>query len=217
MASPVNEMSDGVSDDSRLLRPPLTFDLRPSTFPAGVPLIEARDLEHRYRERRVLTGVSFAVAEAEIFGFLGPNGAGKTTTFRVLCGLAAPSAGDLRLAGAKVAAGDRRLRARMGVVFQSSALDAKLTGRENLLLSAALYRVPRATAQARTSERLELMELGERADEPVARYSGGMRRRLDIARALVHRPSILVMDEPTAGLDEPSFQRTWARLFELRA
>ena len=181
-----------------------------------MPLLRADGVSHRFGPREVLRGLSFEVGRGEIFGFLGPNGAGKTTAFQVLCGLTAPTGGRLELGGQPVRPGDRRLRTRMGVVFQSLSLDLKLTARENLLLGAALYRIGRPDARARARELLELTELTDRADEPVQRFSGGMRRRLEIARALIHRPEILVMDEPTAGLDEVAFQRTWTRLIELR-
>jgi len=177
----------------------------------------ADGIVHRYGDRTVLDGLSFSVARGEAFGFLGPNGAGKTTAFHVLCGLLLPTAGTLRLAGEPVRPGDRRLRTRMGVVFQSLSLDLKLTARENLLLGAALYRIPRAEAKKRADELLALVELADRAGDAVQKFSGGMRRRLEIARALIHRPEILVMDEPTSGLDEATFQRTWVRLHELRA
>ena len=179
--------------------------------------LRADGIFHRYGERAVLEGLSFGVARGEAFGFLGPNGAGKTTTFHILCGLLAPTAGELRLGDRVVRPGDRRLRTRMGVVFQSLSLDLKLTARENLLLGAALYRIPRAEARKRADELLTMMDLADRAREAVQKFSGGMRRRLEIARALIHKPEILVMDEPTSGLDEATFQRTWARLHELRA
>lgn len=112
--------------------------------------------------------------------------------------------------------GDRRLRARLGVVFQQPSVDPRLTARENLGLAAALYRVPRAKRTERVEAMLHFAELRDRADEPVSQFSGGMRRRLELSRAMLHDPELLLMDEPTTGLDEPSFQRTWARLDELR-
>jgi ABC-2 type transport system ATP-binding protein len=185
-------------------------------MPPSEPFLVARAVSHAYGERQVLTGLSFEVPRGETFGVLGPNGAGKTTTFHILCGLLRPSGGELRLGGQAIRPGDRKLRTRMGVVFQTCSLDLKLTARENLLLGAALHRMRRKDARARAAELLERAELGDRADEPVGRFSGGIRRRLEIARALVHRPEVLVMDEPTAGLDEMSFQSTWRRLIALR-
>jgi ABC-2 type transport system ATP-binding protein len=182
----------------------------------GEPLLSAEGLRHAYGSRHVLDGLSFEVARGEVFGFLGPNGAGKTTTFHILTGLLTAQAGSFRLEGRPVVAGDRRLRQRLGVVFQSPSLDLKLTARENLALGAALYSVPRALARPRIEQLLDFAELADRADEPVQCFSGGMRRRLELARALVHQPEILVLDEPTSGLDEASFQRAWARLSRLR-
>ncbi|MHB1844261.1 MAG: ABC transporter ATP-binding protein [Deltaproteobacteria bacterium] len=180
------------------------------------PLLLARDLRHAYGDREVLSGLSFEIERGEVFGFLGPNGAGKTTTFHVLTGLLKPERGTFALEGIPVALGDRRLRARLGVVFQSASLDLKLTAKENLFLGAALYAVSKKTAAPRIDRLLALAELTDRADEPVSRFSGGMRRKLELARALVHSPEILVLDEPTAGLDESAFQRIWKRLDELR-
>ena len=179
-------------------------------------LLEARDLCHSYGDRKVLDGLSFEIQRGEVFGFLGPNGAGKTTTFQLLTGLLTAQSGELRLEGRKVVLGDRRLRLKLGVVFQSPSLDQKLTARENLALGAALYAVPRKAARERVARLLDFAELSDRADEPVQRFSGGMRRRLELARALVHSPEILILDEPTSGLDEASFQRAWARLARLR-
>jgi ABC-2 type transport system ATP-binding protein len=181
-----------------------------------VPRLEAIRLAARRAGRQVLADFSFAVAPGEVFGILGPNGAGKTTAFQVLAGLVPPSAGELRLDGVPVRPGDRRLRARTGVVFQQPSLDTRLSARQNLGLGAALYRVPRAVARERAARLLDLAGLSERADEPVARYSGGMRRRLEICRALVHDPEILILDEPTTGLDQRAFQLTWQQLFDLR-
>ncbi|MHB8416599.1 MAG: ABC transporter ATP-binding protein [Myxococcales bacterium] len=182
----------------------------------AAPLLSAQGLRHAYGDRRVLDGLSFEVARGEIFGFLGPNGAGKTTTFHILTGLLTAQEGTFRLEGRPVVAGDRRLRQKLGVVFQAHSLDLELTARENLALGAALYSVPRAQARERIEQLLALVDLSERAGEKVKRFSGGMRRRLELARALVHRPEILVLDEPTSGLDEASFQRAWAQLERLR-
>jgi ABC-2 type transport system ATP-binding protein len=193
----------------------------PATAPAsdaahGEALLEVRGLALRFRERRVLDGLDFSVRRGEIFGLLGPNGSGKSTTFRILTGLLVPDAGTLVFDGAPIAPGDRRLRRRLGVVFQNPSVDIALTCRENLLLTAALHRVPRGEAKQRAETLLELADLADRADEVVKNLSGGMRRRLELARSLIHRPSLLIMDEPTTGLDEISFHRTWDRLQALR-
>jgi ABC-2 type transport system ATP-binding protein len=183
---------------------------------AGVPRLSARGITFGYGERRVLEGLSFDARPGEVFGFLGPNGAGKSTLFSILTGLRTPEAGELRLDGEPVVFGSRELRARTGVVFQEPSLDLKLTARENLLLGAALFRVPRGAARERAEQLLATAELEERANEQAGRLSGGMRRRLELARALIHRPSILIMDEPTTGLDAAAFRRAWQTLLELR-
>jgi len=177
--------------------------------PAGAPRLALEGVEFRYRDREVLGGVSLEVGAGEIFGLLGPNGAGKSTLFAILTGLRAPQAGRLAVDGAALPFGARALRARTGVVFQEPSLDGKLTAEENLLLAAALHRVPRREARSRARSLLVAAGLADRAREPVDRYSGGMRRRLELARALIHQPSILIMDEPTAGLDAVAFRAVW--------
>ncbi len=187
-----------------------------STREAPAARLAIRGLSHRFGDRVVLDDLSFSVPRGEVHGLLGPNGSGKSTTFRVLIGEIFPASGTLELDGERIAPGDRRLRARTGVVFQSSSLDPRLTARENLSLAAALYRVPKPEARDRIAELLELTELSGRADEIVSKLSGGMRRRLELVRALLHRPDILLLDEPTTGLDEGAFQRTWDRILDLR-
>lgn len=182
----------------------------------GAPLLEVRGLTHAFQGRSVLADLSFQVAPGEIFGLLGPNGSGKSTTLRVLTGLLLPHQGTLRIDGKAVAPGGRALRQRMGVVFQSGSLDARLTAIENLSLSAALYGIPPQVAAARIAELLEFTALADRAGDIVLNFSGGMKRRLELARALLHEPSLLVMDEPTTGLDERFFRQTWERIEALR-
>jgi len=174
--------------------------------------LSAEALRFAYADRVALDGVSFEVRPGEVFGFLGPNGAGKSTLFSILAGLLAPSAGRLLLDGRPLDGSGRALRARMGVVFQEPSLDAKLSPRENLRLGAALFAVPRAEAARRAAELLEAAGLADRADEPCGRLSGGMRRRLELARALIHAPDVLLLDEPTNGLDAAAFRRTWAEI-----
>jgi ABC-2 type transport system ATP-binding protein len=183
----------------------------------GSARLEVRDLRHRFGTLEVLTGLSFRVQPGEIFGLLGPNGCGKSTTLRVLTGGLVPDAGELLLDGVRVDPGGRALRQSMGVVFQSGSLDGRLSARENLALGAALYGVTGAQARERIAELLEFTALRERADEIVNKYSGGMRRRLELARALLHEPALLVMDEPTTGLDERFFRQTWERIEQLSA
>ena len=152
-----------------------------------------------------------------MFGLLGPNGAGKTTAFRLLAGLLPPHAGTLALDGRAVSTTDTAYRAHLGVVFQEASLDLKLTARENLRLGAALYGVPRALAARRIDEALALMALGDRADEPASKYSGGMRRRIEIARVLLHEPSLLLLDEPGRGVDPEALRRIWDEITALVA
>ncbi len=164
----------------------------------------------------MLDRVGFEVRPGEVFGLLGPNGAGKTTAFQVLTGLIRPDSGRIAMPGSNGQMADRLDRARTGVVFQEPALDIRLTARENLALAARLYRVGPATARDWIERLLDLADLGDRSREPVSQFSGGMRRRLEIARALIHEPGLLILDEPTTGLDEAAFRKTWSQLLELR-
>jgi ABC-2 type transport system ATP-binding protein len=181
------------------------------------PRLRVDGLSRRFGARAALDGVSFEVAPGELFGLLGPNGAGKTTAFRLLSGLLPAHAGTLALDGRPVSTADTSYRARLGVVFQEASLDLKLTARENLRLGAALYDVPRAVATRRIDEALSLMALGDRADEPAAKYSGGMRRRIEIARVLLHEPSLLLLDEPGRGVDPEALRRIWDEITTLAA
>ncbi len=182
----------------------------------AAPRLAVLDIRVSRGGRRVLQDLTFEVGSGEVFGLLGPNGAGKTTAFHVLTGLLEPEAGRVLLDGTEVRPRDPAFRAQVGCVFQGRAPVPRLTAGENLSLAARLYDVPRDVARGRIDELLERAELRDRADEPIARFSGGMRRRIELARALVHEPKILVLDEPTAGLDEGAFRRTWAHLLFLR-
>jgi ABC-2 type transport system ATP-binding protein len=182
----------------------------------GIPRLRVRDLRRRFGARAALDGVSFDVHAGEILGLLGPNGAGKTTAFRVLAGLLPADGGSIERDGAAASPAERRYRARLGVVFQEPSIDLKLTGRENLALGAALYGLPRADAARRIDEALGLMELGARANEAAASYSGGMRRRVEIARVLLHDPDLLLLDEPGRGVDPEALRRIWDQLGMLR-
>ena len=184
--------------------------------PGRPPRLAARGVAARRGGREVLRDVSVEVFPGEILGLLGPNGAGKSTLFAILAGLLRPEAGEFSLEGRAVAAGARALRASAGIVFQEPGLDGKLGAEENLRLAAALHRVPRAAARERIARLLAEAGLADRAREPVERLSGGMRRRLELARALVHAPPLLVMDEPTTGLDAAAFDAFWSRIASLR-
>ncbi|HZL19442.1 MAG TPA: ATP-binding cassette domain-containing protein [Polyangia bacterium] len=178
--------------------------------------IEVQDLKKSYAAVEAVRGIDFTVAAGEIFGFLGPNGAGKTTTIKILCTLLQATSGVARLAGLDVGSSPAEVRRRIGVVFQDPALDDRLTAEENLHLHAVVYRVPRAERAARIDEALRFVDLYDRRKDLTRTFSGGMKRRLEIARGLVHRPDILFLDEPTTGLDPQTRARTWEVLRELR-
>jgi len=180
-------------------------------------ILEVKGLTVRRGDILALEDLSFHVQEGEVFGLLGPNGSGKSTTFSVLAGLLRAQSGALHWRGEEIRGGDKRALREVGFVGQSPSLDPNLSARENLKLSAALHRVPRAERADRIEQMLQLAELVDRADELVSTFSGGMKRSLDIARALLHNPKVLILDEPTTGLDEGAFQRTWRHLLEQRA
>lgn len=179
-------------------------------------VIEVEKIRFAYGQRPVLQDVSFRVARGRTFGLLGPNGGGKTTLFRILCTLLLPQGGQVRISGLDVvrqASGIRRL---LGVVFQSNSLDVQLTCLENLLLQGRLYGLSGAGLRRAAEDKLLQFGLGARRDEKVAHLSGGLRRRLELAKSLLHRPSILVLDEPTQGLDPGIQYELWNYLQVLR-
>ncbi len=178
--------------------------------------IDVQDLRKTYDDVEAVRGIGFSVGAGEIFGFLGPNGAGKTTTIKILCTLLQPSSGTARLAGLDVVSSPSEVRRRIGVIFQDPALDDRLTAAENLWLHAVAYRVPRAERAGRIDEALRFVDLHDRRGDLTRTFSGGMKRRLEIARGLVHRPEILFLDEPTTGLDPQTRARTWEVLRDLR-
>jgi ABC-2 type transport system ATP-binding protein len=180
------------------------------------PAIECDSLVVRYGDLVAVDGASFRVQQGELFGFLGPNGAGKTTTIAVLCTLRRATDGTVRVAGYDVHRRPRDVRGCIGVLFQDPSLDDRLTGRENLELHAVVYRVPRSERRKRVAEAIDLTGLGAAIDRQTRTYSGGMKRRLELARVLVHRPAVLFLDEPTAGLDPQTRRQIWGRLAEMR-
>jgi ABC-2 type transport system ATP-binding protein len=178
--------------------------------------IEVKNLSKTYGEVEAVRGVSFEVAGGEVFGFLGPNGAGKTTTINMLCTLAKPTAGSARVAGHDSVRERDDVRRNIGLVFQDQTLDAYLSAAQNLRLHAALYGVESALVPTRMRTVLEMVGLWERRDAPVETLSGGMRRRLEIARGLMHSPRVLFLDEPTIGLDPQTRISIWSYLRELK-
>jgi ABC-2 type transport system ATP-binding protein len=184
--------------------------------PSGTPALTIENLVVQRGKRTVLDGVNLSVPRGEVFGLLGPNGAGKTTLFHVLIGLLPQASGSIQFDGRAIGTVDANFRARTGVVFQEPALDPNLTARENLMLSAVLYAVPRSLARQRIDDVLKRADLADRADEPVSRFSGGMRRKVELGRALIHQPDLLFLDEPTSGLDEGAFRSFWADLTRLK-
>jgi ABC-2 type transport system ATP-binding protein len=180
-------------------------------------MIEAEELAKRYGETRALAGVDFAVPGGSILGLLGPNGAGKTTAVRILTTLALPDAGRARVAGVDVVGHPAEVRRHIGVAAQDATLDGLLSGRQNLVLVGELSDMGRRASRQRATELLAQFELTDASDRVLKGYSGGMRRRLDLAAALMTRPPVLFLDEPTTGLDPVSRQRVWEAVRELTA
>jgi len=174
-----------------------------------MPAIVVEDLQRSFDEVLAVQGVDLSVEEGEIFGFLGPNGAGKTTTVRMLTTLLLPTGGRATVAGHDVVKQARAVRASIGVALQEAALDPLMTGRELIRLQATLQGLPGAEGRLRADDLLERVDLAAAADRRVGGYSGGMKRRLDLAAALVHEPKVLFLDEPTTGLDPVSRKTIW--------
>ncbi len=171
--------------------------------------IQVENLTKKFNGFTAVNGLNFAVPAGELFGLLGPNGAGKTTTINMLSTLLKPTSGQARVAGFDLAKDRDNVRKSIGIVFQDPALDVKLTGRENLDFHAMMYNLDRETRRRRIAEVLELVELTDKAKILVEKYSGGMKRRLEIARGLIHRPTVLFLDEPTLGLDAQTRRHIW--------
>ncbi|MHC1635038.1 MAG: ATP-binding cassette domain-containing protein [Candidatus Methanospirareceae archaeon] len=178
--------------------------------------IEVRNLTRKFNGLTAVDNISFEVKRGEIFGLLGPNGAGKTTTINMLSTLLNPTSGHARVAGYDIIEERDEVRRNIGVVFQEPALDNKLTGRENLEFHAMMYGMNKQEREKRIREVLELVELSNKADVLVENYSGGMKRRLEIARGLTHKPKILFLDEPTLGLDAQTRRHIWNYIKKLK-
>ena len=179
-------------------------------------VIDVQSLARRFARVEAVAGVTFQVETAEIFGFLGPNGAGKTTTINMLCTLLRPTGGSARVNGLDVVRERSAVRRSIGLVFQQPTVDEALSAEQNLRFHAYAYGMPAALREARIRELLALVELWDRRTANVKTFSGGMKRRLEIARGLLHRPRVLFLDEPTLGLDPQTRRRIWDYVLELR-
>ena len=179
--------------------------------------IEVKNLTKRFGEFVAVNGISFTVNEGQIFAFLGPNGAGKTTTIKMLTTLLVPSDGDIQLNGSDPRRNPNAVRASFGIVFQDPSLDDELTAWENMEFHGVLYNVPKDTRRKRIEELMQFVELWDRRESMVKTFSGGMKRRLEVARGLLHHPRILFLDEPTLGLDPQTRNHVWNYIRKLSA
>ncbi len=182
----------------------------------GPAAVDVRGLSKRYGETAAVKDIDFTVGQGEIFAFLGPNGAGKSTTIKMLCTLARPTSGQATVAGFDVVSRAKAVRRQIGLVFQEQTLDDQLTAEENLRFHAVLYGVPLAQIDDRIVRVLNLVALLDRRKDLVSSYSGGMARRLEIARGMLHTPKILFLDEPTVGLDPQTRALMWQDVMRLR-
>jgi len=180
------------------------------------PLIRARGLVKRFGSFTAVDGIDFDLQRGEAFGFLGPNGAGKSSTMRMIGCVSPPSAGELSILGLDPVRDGREIRARLGVVPQDDTLDVELTVRKNQLIYGRYFGLPRDVIRERADQLLDFAQLTERANDPVEPLSGGMKRRLTIARSLINEPDMLLLDEPTTGLDPQARHTLWDKLFRLK-
>jgi ABC-2 type transport system ATP-binding protein len=179
-------------------------------------IIKVQNLSKKFKSLTAVDGISFAIDEGEVFGFLGPNGAGKTTTINILCTLLAPTGGTAEIAGFDCVRNPDQVRAAIGLIFQDTTLDAGLTAYENLRFHAYLYNLDRRLTEKRIDEMLGVVELRNRKHDLIKTFSGGMKRRLEIARGLLHYPRVLFLDEPTLGLDPQTRNTIWDFINTLR-
>jgi lipooligosaccharide transport system ATP-binding protein len=187
-----------------------------ASVPGPEDLIRARGLTKKFGEFTAVDGIDFDLRRGEAFGFLGPNGAGKSSTMRMIGCVSPPTGGELTILGLDPVADGPRIRARLGVVPQEDTLDVELTVRENLLIYGRYFGIPRDVISERTARLLDFVQLTERGDDQVEPLSGGLKRRLTIARSLINEPEILLLDEPTTGLDPQARHVVWDRLFRLK-
>ena len=201
-----------------LLTPVAAPDAPPPVMaPApGPAAIAVQSLTRRFGAVTAVDDLSFVVRPGEVFGFLGPNGAGKSTTIKMLCTLLRPTAGSATVNGFDTVREPARVRASLGIIFQDYSLDDRITAVENLRFHCMIYHVPRAERAARIARLLEMVGLGDRANDQVRQFSGGMKRRLEIARGLLHQPAVLFLDEPTVGLDPQTRATIWAHIHQLQ-
>ena len=183
---------------------------------AVLPIVSARGLTKKFGDFEAVRGIDFEIAPGEAFGFLGPNGAGKSSTMRMIGCVSPVTSGTLRLFGLDPASNGKEIRARMGVVPQQDNLDSELTVFDNLVVYGRYFDIPRAECKSRARELLDFVQLADRADSRVEPLSGGMKRRLTIARSLINQPELLLLDEPTTGLDPQARHILWDRLYRLK-
>ncbi len=179
-------------------------------------VIEVKDLTKKFNDITAVDSISFSIEGGEVFGFLGPNGAGKTTTISMLCTLLKPTSGLAKVGCCDVSKEPNRVREEIGIIFQDPSLDDRLTADDNLRFHGYLYHMKKETIEQRIPEVLELVELSDRRKNIVKKFSGGMKRRLEIARGLMHRPKILFLDEPTIGLDPQTRSAIWEYILRMR-
>jgi len=180
-----------------------------------MPILEVKNLSKHYKTLKAVDNISFKVEKGSIFAFLGPNGAGKSTTIKMLTTITKPDQGNITIAGTNVLTHKKEARRHFGIVFQDQSLDEDLTALENLEYHAVLYHVPKKERKERIQTALKIVELTDRQNDLVKKYSGGMKRRLEIARGLIHHPQIIFLDEPTTGLDPQTRNSIWKHIKHL--